>query len=62
MTEKGTLLIISGPSGSGKGTVVDKLINGTSYALSISATTRSPRDYEQEGVHYFFKSVNELKR
>ena len=54
MIEKGTLIIISGPSGSGKGTVVEKLINTGSYALSISATTRSPRDYEKEGTHYFF--------
>ena len=62
MIEKGTLIIISGPSGSGKGTVVEKLINTNSYALSISATTRHPRDYEKEGVHYFFKSVDEFKK
>ena len=62
MIEKGTLIIISGPSGSGKGTEVEKLINTNSYALSISATTRSPRGYEKEGVHYFFKSVDEFKK
>lgn len=62
MNEKGILIIISGPSGSGKGTVVEKLKADPSYALSISATTRQPRNYEQEGVHYFFKSTDEFKK
>ncbi|MCJ7856809.1 guanylate kinase [Lachnospiraceae bacterium NSJ-143] len=61
MTEKGILIIISGPSGSGKGTVVEKLKGDSGYALSISATTRPPRPYEQEGTHYFFKSEEEFK-
>ena len=61
MIEKGTLIIISGPSGSGKGTVVERLIDSMAYSLSISATTRRPRDYEKEGVHYFFKSDDEFK-
>ena len=62
MNEKGILIIISGPSGSGKGTVVEKLKADSSYALSISATTRQPRHYEQDGVHYFFKSTDEFKK
>ncbi len=62
MNEKGILIIISGPSGSGKGTVVEKLKADPSYALSISATTRQPRNYEQDGVHYFFKSTDEFKK
>lgn len=62
MNEKGILIIISGPSGSGKGTVVEKLKADSSYALSISATTRQPRNYEQDGVHYFFKSTDEFKK
>ncbi|MGL4790260.1 MAG: guanylate kinase [Anaerotignaceae bacterium] len=59
--KKGILLIISGPSGSGKGTVVEQLIKDKNYALSISATTRKPREYETEGIHYFFKTENEFK-
>lgn len=61
MKEKGILLIISGPSGSGKGTVVKELIKNESYSLSVSATTRAPREGEQDGVSYFFKSVDEFK-
>ncbi|WP_317855747.1 guanylate kinase [Chakrabartyella piscis] len=54
MKKSGILLILSGPSGSGKGTVVEKLCEKDDFALSISATTRAPREYEQEGIHYFF--------
>ena len=60
MNKKGLLMIISGPSGSGKGTVVEELIKDENFVISVSATTRSPRDYEQDGVHYFFKSVDEF--
>lgn len=48
------LVIISGPSGSGKGTVVKKLDAGLGYARSISVTTRQPRDGEVNGRDYFF--------
>ncbi|MBQ4347233.1 MAG: guanylate kinase [Firmicutes bacterium] len=58
--KKGLLLILSGPSGSGKGTVVDALLKQGNFALSISATTRAPRDYEREGEHYFFKTPAEF--
>lgn len=58
--KKGVLAIISGPSGSGKGTVVEKLVKEKNYALSISATTRKPRDYEVDGVHYFFRTKEEF--
>jgi guanylate kinase len=52
------MIIISGFAGSGKGTVVRKLLEDypQEYALSVSATTRAPRKGEQEGVHYFFKT------
>ena len=60
MNKKGILMIISGPSGSGKGTVVEELIKDEKFVISVSATTRSPRDYEQDGVHYFFKTVDEF--
>ena len=52
---KGTLFIISGPAGSGKGTVVKALIEKhPELVLSISATTRKPRLGEEHGKHYFF--------
>ncbi len=60
MNEKGILMVISGPSGSGKGTVVSCLTENTDFVISISATTRQPRDYEEDGVHYFFKSLDEF--
>lgn len=55
-TKKGILVVLSGFSGAGKGTIVKKLMaeHGEDYALSISATTRLPREGEQDGVHYFF--------
>jgi len=56
MNKEGLKIIISGPSGAGKGTVVRKLIEQDQSVLSISATTRSPRKGEIEGTHYFFKT------
>ncbi|MBE6022386.1 MAG: guanylate kinase [Cellulosilyticum sp.] len=53
---KGLKIVLSGPSGSGKGTIVKELIKDEQFLLSISATTRSPRQGEEEGVHYFFKT------
>jgi guanylate kinase len=55
MTRSGTLLVISGPSGSGKGTIVRELMADKHYVLSVSVTTRKPRRNEEEGVHYFFR-------
>ncbi|MBQ8663648.1 MAG: guanylate kinase [Eubacterium sp.] len=56
MKQKGQLIIMSGFSGAGKGTITRALLDTyqDEYALSISATTRAPREGEQEGVHYFF--------
>lgn len=63
MRHKGILLIISGFAGTGKGTLVSALKEKyDNYALSVSATTRSPRNNEQDGVHYFFKSKEEFQR
>lgn len=61
MNTRGLLVIISGPSGAGKGTVVSELIKFDSYYLSISITTRSPRNGEVEGVHYFFKTNEQFE-
>lgn len=55
MKRKGILIVVSGFSGSGKGTLVQKLLEKyDGYALSISATTRQPRPGEEEGREYFF--------
>lgn len=52
---KGMLLIISGPSGTGKGTLVKRLMQSDpSFRFSCSVTTREPRDGEIDGVHYHF--------
>ena len=57
---EGMLVIISGPSGSGKGTVVKKLDPEKGYALSISVTTRRPRAGEVHGRDYFFHTEEEF--
>lgn len=54
MKTKGQLLVISGPSGAGKGTVCKALIEKNPIWISVSCTTRSPREGEIEGVNYFF--------
>ena len=62
MKKRGVLAIISGFSGAGKGTIVNKLVSEYPYALSISATTRSPREGEVDGVNYFFKTKEEFEQ
>jgi len=59
---EGLLLIISGPSGSGKGTVVNALRPLSDFALSISVTTRDKREGDEEGTHYFFRTKEEFER
>ncbi|MBI3726142.1 guanylate kinase, partial [bacterium] len=51
---RGTLVIISGPSGVGKSTVEDRLLERPGFVRSVSATTRAPRPGEKHGVHYEF--------
>ena len=62
MSDKGALTVISGFSGAGKGTVVKQLLDKYDYGLSISATTRSPREGEQDGREYFFKTKEEFEQ
>ena len=63
MNEKGILLVVSGFAGSGKGTIMNELLaKYDNYALSVSATTREPREGEVEGVHYFFKTKEEFEK
>ena len=61
---KGILIVLSGFSGSGKGTIMKELMRRYSeqYALSISATTRNPRPGEVDGVEYFFRTKEEFER
>ncbi|MBE5927206.1 MAG: guanylate kinase [Lachnospiraceae bacterium] len=62
MAKKGLLVVISGFSGAGKGTLMKELINKyDNYALSVSATTRQPREGEVDGREYFFKTVDEFE-
>ncbi|MGN0243682.1 MAG: guanylate kinase [Lachnospiraceae bacterium] len=58
---RGKLIVISGFSGAGKGTVVKRLIDKYPYSLSVSATTRAPRPGEEDGREYHFKSVEEFQ-
>lgn len=64
MKKKGILAVVSGFSGSGKGTLMKELLSRYSdqYALSISATTRQPRTGEAHGREYFFLSVGEFEQ
>ena len=63
MQEKGLLIVFSGPSGVGKGTVRKEIFShpDTAFEYSISATTRAPRPGEVNGVDYFFKSREEFE-
>ncbi len=54
MKEKGLLIVISGPAGSGKGTVNGRLLESPDYTFSVSATTRAPRPGEVDGKNYHF--------
>ena len=63
MREKGILIVVSGFSGSGKGTIMKELLKQyDNYALSISATTRNPRPGEKDGREYFFKTVEDFEK
>ena len=62
MNDKGTLFVVSGPSGAGKGTVCSAFMEKhPECLLSVSATTRSPRPGEKDGVNYFFLTEEEFK-
>ena len=63
MKEKGILIVVSGFSGSRKGTIMKEMMRQyDNYALSISATTRNPRPGEEDGREYFFKTVEEFEK
>ncbi len=64
MDQKGILIVVSGFSGSGKGTLMKELLarHPDTYALSISATTRRPREGEADGREYFFVTKEEFEK
>ncbi|MCQ2501403.1 MAG: guanylate kinase [Lachnospiraceae bacterium] len=62
MMSRGILTVVSGFSGAGKGTLMKALMSQyDNYALSISCTTRKPREGEVDGVHYFYKTKEEFE-
>ncbi len=62
MNKSGLLVVVSGPSGCGKGTVLKQLIENDEHVFySVSATTRSPRVGEVDGVHYYFISKEQFE-
>lgn len=60
--KKGLLIVVSGPAGSGKGTVLGRLLADEHYRYSVSATTRAPRPGEVDGVNYHFLTKEEFER
>ena len=59
--QKGLLVVVSGPAGSGKGTVNAQLLASPEYAFSVSATTRAPRPGEVHGVNYYYITKEEFE-
>ncbi len=63
MNKRGVLLVISGPSGVGKGTIINRLFElDDNLYFSVSATTRQPRPGEIDGVHYSFKTREQFEQ
>ncbi|MCF0217893.1 MAG: guanylate kinase [Malacoplasma sp.] len=64
MTKEGKIIIISGPSGVGKKTIIDQVINDKNLNLfySVSVTTRTPRIHERNGIDYFFVTETEFQK
>ena len=64
MNKRGMLIVLSGPSGCGKGTVVHELLSHkkNNMVLSVSVTTRAPRVGEEDGVHYFFRTKEQVRQ
>lgn len=59
---RGLLIVISGPSGAGKGTICKALLERNDYWISVSATTRKPRQGEIEGINYYFVDREEFQK
>ena len=61
MKNRGLLIIVSAPSGCGKGTILAEILKDKAYHFSVSATTRPPREGEIDGVNYHFISKAEFE-
>lgn len=62
MKKRGLLVVVSSPSGGGKGTILKELFRrNENLKMSVSATTRAPRPGEEHGVHYYFITKDEFK-
>lgn len=59
---KGLLIVVSAPSGCGKGTILEQVLKDDNLFYSVSATTRQPRTGEVDGTNYYFKSKEEFER
>lgn len=59
---RGMLIVLSGPSGCGKGTMMAQILKDERFTVSVSATTRAPREGEIEGRSYFFLTKEEFQR
>ena len=59
---EGRLIVLSGPSGCGKGTMIEQILKDGGYMVSVSATTRAPRTGETNGVNYHFLSREEFEQ
>lgn len=62
MNKRGMLIVISGPSGTGKGTIAKILAKDCDFELSVSRTTRTPRPGEIDGVHYYFTEAEAFEK
>ena len=60
--KKGGMIVLSSPSGAGKTTLVKKISKNKNFSISISHTTRLPRDKEKNGKDYYFISKNNFKK
>lgn len=61
MKNRGILIVVSAPSGCGKGTILSEILKDDSFYYSVSATTRQPRDGEIDGINYHFITKNEFE-
>ena len=59
---KGRLIVFSAPSGCGKGTMLEEILKDQRFALSVSATTRAPREGEKDGVNYHFLTREDFEQ
>lgn len=62
MSERGRLIVVSGLSGAGKGTILNEILKRPEYVYSVSATTRAPRAGEINGKHYFFVTEKDFEK